>query len=775
MFGNTDSQQTQDMLDIALHYAARGWWVLPLQNRGKKPRTGHGFHDASNEIAQIEAWWTQWPQANVGIATGKSGLVVVDADGKEGLAALHTLMPEGMPKTLWATTGREHGVHIYFAGSCPSTQDKEAHLDIRGDTGYVVAPGSIHPNGRVYAWGEQCPIAPVPQEIVEWVGVKPQDAALGPKPEHLQGRAQRDLARAALAGLQEHPFSPEEAKRLFTALSVIPPDIDGKTWFAYGGALHDLHWIVAGVDIGFEMWDQWSSTSKGKGPGKGEYKGRADLEKRWVGFAKPKSGPRVTIASIFAKAKELGWEDVNGVPFLPPELEATKSASPLIKLNERHAVIEDVGSKCLVLSWINSHVDPSVKVPSLQSFKSFAERYANQYVKIKSKDKKGQTVEEPKQLGSYWLKWPKRKSYQAIDLVPNSERVLPGNVLNLWRGFAIEPVAGTWELMKWHIGHTLAQGNLQAAEYIIRWAAWACQHADEPAEVALVLKGGKGTGKSTFGNAMRRLFGAHGMQVYTSRHLTGNFNAHLRSCLLLFADEAFWAGDKQGESTLKALLTESTVIIEQKGIDATAWKNRLHVIMAANADWVVPASHDERRFAVFELGEKPDEPFFRALYDEMNAGGLAAMLHDLLHLDLQGWHPRQIVRTEALQKQKEWSLSPLAAWWEGVLQDGVMAFHAPGTPEQAWAVDILENVKSCGIDARHGGTKQALGRFLRTIGDGIHKREGTLWTFPELDLARKAWVDKMGGWQWDDESALKWLDKLGERKNTSHSSHIVTP
>ena len=101
----------------------------------------------------------------------------------------------------------------------------------------------------------------------------------------------------------------------------------------------------------------------------------------------------------------------------------------------------------------------------------------------------------------------------------------------------------------------------------------------------------------------------------------------------LFADEAYWAGDKKAESVLKGLITEPTLLIEQKGIDAVQWPNRLHVLMAANADWVVPASYDERRFAVFDVSNKYAQgaaseserrDYFDALFHEIENGGVEA-------------------------------------------------------------------------------------------------------------------------------------------------------
>jgi hypothetical protein len=97
-----------------------------------------------------------------------------------------------------------------------------------------------------------------------------------------------------------------------------------------------------------------------------------------------------------------------------------------------------------------------------------------------------------------------------------------------------------------HVCLVLAAGDRKAADYILRWAAWIVQHPGERAEVALVLKGGKGCGKGVFVRALAQCFGEHGMHISNQEHLVGKFNGHLRSCLFLFADEAFWAGDKKG-------------------------------------------------------------------------------------------------------------------------------------------------------------------------------------------------------------------------------------
>ena len=93
------SSANRTPLAWAKFYASLGWHVFPIyeitnhkcscgrscESPGKHPRTSNGWKDATVDDATIEAWWSQWPAANIGIATGSaSGLVVVDEDPRNG-------------------------------------------------------------------------------------------------------------------------------------------------------------------------------------------------------------------------------------------------------------------------------------------------------------------------------------------------------------------------------------------------------------------------------------------------------------------------------------------------------------------------------------------------------------------------------------------------------------------------------------------------------------------------------------------------------------------
>ena len=150
------------MYHAAVEYIKRGLAVFPLVERGKRPITQNGCKDATTDAAQVKAWWQQWPNANIGIATGKasSGITVIDLDIDEdkGIDGYHTLddwqRENGrFPDTWMSITGRG-GYHLYYKDTVERRNRAGIidGVDVRGDGGYVVAPPSIHSNGNRYEW-----------------------------------------------------------------------------------------------------------------------------------------------------------------------------------------------------------------------------------------------------------------------------------------------------------------------------------------------------------------------------------------------------------------------------------------------------------------------------------------------------------------------------------------------------------------------------------------------------------------------------------------------
>jgi hypothetical protein len=143
----------------ALDYLARGWSVVAVEPRAKRPLVRwEPFQRRAPAAADVAGWFERWPDANVGIVTGRvSGLVVVDVDPRHGGgAALRALERAhgALPPTVESATGGG-GRHLYFAhpgGRVRNRVGLVPGIDLRGDGGVVVAPPSVHPSGRRYRW-----------------------------------------------------------------------------------------------------------------------------------------------------------------------------------------------------------------------------------------------------------------------------------------------------------------------------------------------------------------------------------------------------------------------------------------------------------------------------------------------------------------------------------------------------------------------------------------------------------------------------------------------
>lgn len=313
--------------------------------------------------------------------------------------------------------------------------------------------------------------------------------------------------------------------------------------------------------------------------------------------------------------------------------------------------------------------------------------------------------------------------------------------LNLWGGFAVAPAGpeARCDRLLAHLYHVIANGDDAVYHYVLCWCAYLVQCPEQRHRTALVLQGGKGTGKSLLGRVLADLVGRrHAAVLSNTYHLTGHFNAILRDKVLVVADEAFWAGDRASENVLKALVTDPTLTLEGKGKDAVVVPNMLSFLMTSNADWVVPASMDDRRWAVLEVaGDKAgDRAYFDGLHAEVEAGGLGALLRELLALDLTGWSPEfDRPKTAALLAQAQHSLPPLERWWTDRLRDGLVFTRTRANVAEAVLADTDGWAEGCVVPAavlldevladldfhRVGGfdrsraTATALGGFLRKV------------------------------------------------------------
>lgn len=416
----------------------------------------------------------------------------------------------------------------------------------------------------------------------------------------------------------------------------------------------------------------------------------------------------------------------------------------LQRLNARHAVIANIGGKCRVVEEIYDHALGRSRL-TRQSFDDFRNRYMHELVKVGT-DPKGMDIFA--QLGKWWLGHKARRQYDSIVFSPGHE--VPGSY-NLWQGFSFTALPGQrHQPFLDHIRQNICGGNETYYNYLIGWMAATVQNPDSPGQVAVVMRGRQGTGKGFLCKHFGALWGRHYMQVSDAKHLVGSFNAHLRDCVVLFADEAFFAGDKRHESILKTLITEDLLVVEGKGIDAETSPNFLHLMMASNSQWVVPANADERRFFVLDVGDtqKQNHAYFKELAHGLNNGGYENLLYFLLNYDLEDFNIRAMPKTAGLQEQKLLSMAPEEEWWLSKLRDGAVLGESVEWESEVRAdalqADYVAHLQATGVMRR--ATPTAMGKFLsrvlpgnfprsyqRLVVDKVPTKDG--WT---VDLKRRA-------------------------------------
>jgi hypothetical protein len=275
-------------------------------------------------------------------------------------------------------------------------------------------------------------------------------------------------------------------------------------------------------------------------------------------------------------------------------------------------------------------------------------------------------------VSELWLTSPDRREVVGTTVDPKAPPLtVVNNRLNLWQGFGVEPKPGDHS---WFTKHLILMfgGNQKVAIYVLNWLALAFQKPDQPIQTGIILIGPQGAGKGMLGNTVRSIFGPHGVTIYTRNGLIGKHNGHLRAACFVFCDEPPFARDMEAAEILKHMITEPTIQIEPKFIDAEEIDNRLKLFAATNHRHAVHADRDDRRLAVFEVSDalvgKAD--YFKAYKAKSDDPACkAAVLDFLLKLDVSNFEPgRDRPITDVYVAQKVASLTGDWLFWRAVCE-----------------------------------------------------------------------------------------------------------
>ena len=633
-------------LDIALRfleYYPQAKLFPAIWDSGHKPRVAWS-KESSGDSRVVKAWAAQWPGCYFCIAMKQSGMALIDTDNKNGkqgdaaLSYLELVEYEELPATLLASTP-SGGHHRWFLGSAGLGTDKLGlGIDLPG---MAPIPGSVVEGKGAYPVLADRPMAQLPAWVLDLSGQQGRKAAnrddavveldqpdnvkraitwlVGHAPEAVEGQGGDATAYKVVAHVRDLGVSLEQAEEIL------------HEHYADKCSPYDFDWLQAKIANAYR-------------------------------YAQEPAGSKAPPMHLVAEVTEESLAEASS-PDSPLERE-------IKLLNQEYA--QTVIGKHEIIIREREKYGVQLLHPT-----AFAALEAHRLVPMPGK-KDGTIDMVP--ATKLWRAHRERRIVEGLCFEPGGCE--DPNYINLWRGFSTNPVpGGSFEKYRWHVENVICSGDPELIKYTWAWIADIFQNPGRKPGVALCMRGERGVGKGVFVSAIKNLIGKrHAVQLNDRSVVTSQFNAILEDKILVFLDEAFWAGDKAADGRMKGYISEKEVSIERKGVDRITVSSYHRYILASNEDWFVNAGRHERRYLVLNVPatKMQDRTFFRDMFRELRGGGYEALMHWLVNLDISGVDLGVAPKTQGLLEQALESANLAVLWWYECLQNGCIPADLDG-------------------------------------------------------------------------------------------------
>lgn len=722
---------------------------FPLQPNSKVPMVKKFSINSEANATKALGWLKDGK--NIAIATGQVApnlwLVAIDVDDKlanngvhrDGFSTLKALHEEG--KTLsatWMQTTPAGGRHYLYFSHFPIHQGVDVlgvGVDTRCDGGYIVGPGSAI-DGNFYRI------------------VNPLLVLAGDTMEELSSH----IAEIPDWIIQDHAKKKSSSKKLKTTKK-----INVKLATKRAIAL-----IKSKTETGND--ECFKTAAQVKDLGVPEEAAKELMVDNWPAAVEPEAIEAVVGHAYAYSKNDEGCESVeNMFPDEVPKVALDESKAivlnPMVQMNKDFFLVAEHSVARVCQETTDEHGHFYLKRLRVDAFKVLL---ANQFLPGKDGSLKP--------AGAEWLSAPGRRQYDKVIFDPRS--IHNARFYNTWRGFPIPPACHpqhtkSVDLFLNHISENICGNDRKLFTWFISYFAHMFQKPGEKPRTAIVLKGGKGIGKSIIFKILGRLVGPYIGVLSNREQLFGRFNGLHEQKILLVLEEAFWSGSKSTEGDLKVMVTDDQSVTERKGEEAYMSKNYRRIVILGNEDWLVPASADERRYAVFEVGEnrRGDQDYFGEMLKGFDKpGGYEALMHFFLNYKIDA-SINVAPRTKALVEQKKQSLNQFQEWYLERLQDGYIV-DVNGSRD--WHSRIETGSLQAAFQERHPRaerfTATKIGLELKKVIPEAKrlrvKKHGMLfwvYEFPSLSECRIAWDKRFnaeGLHEWPSQEYEEELEDL---------------
>lgn len=501
----------------------------------------------------------------------------------------------------------------------------------------------------------------------------------------------------------------------------------------------------------------------------------------------------------------------------------------LENMNKKHAILSHTGQiKVMGTEATRNSNHKEYVFPSTDDFKK---RYKNERYFVRKFDAKGKPILAEMDIGTAWELWEHRRQYDGIDFHPyddRSSRYDDDIVWDYWDDWDSATKENGWvgEKVKrglskfmdigvlnnlstitqdtdalegcnlWvHnvrenvLGNYKGENHARFFHYLICWCSRTLtHHGKDRAKIVPVLKGNQGTGKGMFASRYGELFGKHFLHIMNSNQIGQRFNMQMMDALLVYVNEAVFAGSQVIRTLLKGLITEDEIQLEQKYLPSFMGKSHMRFIYSSNEDWVVPIEWDNRRYWMLEVtnslsGVAKDEYFGRlmkqwdligkeSLYKFLTSDRIMDMAAEVRfesEMPLTSASSVQLIQTDEVY-----------GWLQSVLQKGghyiydggsatTVHWEGEGTYGNTFSItaimaDYVKYSRDRGmtyrkepnqLSTRIGQIANKMGFTFRTrrVNPATAKRNGwtsTVWEFGDINVIRDIWVKELFGGSYED-------------------------
>ena len=270
-----------------------------------------------------------------------------------------------------------------------------------------------------------------------------------------------------------------------------------------------------------------------------------------------------------------------------------------------------------------------------------------------------------------WYRSSNRRTHTNVDFVPGAPAIVD-NKINLWQGWGATAVAG--DVTPWiAFMDYLFAGDPDARKWVEQWLAYPLQHPGAKLTTAIVLWSIKqGVGKSMLGDTVGKLYGNH-FKTISAVELHASFNGWMRDVQFVLGEENSSSDQRADANRLKAMITGTTVFVNEKYQPALELPNCANFVFTSNHPDAFHLDDADRRFFVWEIAAARES---NAFYDEFidwrdKRGGMNALMHHLQSLDLTGFVPKgNAPMTAAKVEMISQSKSDLDRWINDTFEDG---------------------------------------------------------------------------------------------------------